>query len=243
MKKILCLALVLVMVFAFVGCKKDPTVPDESTVVQPGEEVSPETDVVESEEPGEDLDKEPGDTTESGKPVEESGETTDPEVPGEIPEKEKPTDAISGSSESILQSVISDANGILGEENGMGMSFDSEVTEDTAQNSLGISSEQFSQYVTEAYVSTAAISAHAHQVAVVKCKDAAAALEVKKLVASGFDSGKWICVYPEQSFAVESGSYVLMAATRNDVAAALKSSFSALAGGKVGTVNVFYTFQ
>ena len=157
--------------------------------------------------------------------------------PGETP----PVDTLSGGAEHVLKGVLSGANNLLGQENALRMSFESQITDVDSENSLGLTADEFSLYAEEAYVSTAAIMTHAHQIAIVKCKDASSAAEVKKLIASGFNTEKWICVFPEQCFVVESGSYVLMAATYTDSAEAIKESFSTLANGNVGSMNVFYT--
>jgi len=121
------------------------------------------------------------------------------------------------------------------------MSFDSEVTAENAQNALGLTEAQFGEYVDSAYESAAAITTFAQSTAVVKCKSAAAAAEVKKLVAAGFDSKKWICVFPEQSVVVESGSYVLLAVGKAQATDALVGAFKSISGGNIGSPNVFFT--
>lgn len=114
------------------------------------------------------------------------------------------------------------------------------ISADNAQYYLGLSSEQFSQYVESAAVKEAAINAQAHLLAVIKCADADAAAELKTLVAENFDPLRWICVIPEQCFVVEADNYLLLAATYADVATALQNAFADAAGSSMGAVEVFY---
>lgn len=153
----------------------------------------------------------------------------------QTPEPQAPAETISGSAQDVLSTLLESSGADFG------MTFEDPVTADSAQGNLGLSASDFNSYVEEAYVSTGAVTTNAHLVAIIKCKDAAAATQVKSLVESGFDSGRWICVAPEQSFVVEAGSYVLLAATGNDGAAKLKSAFSTMGGSAAGTVNQFYS--
>ena len=148
-------------------------------------------------------------------------------------------DSLQGTVSEILASVISKADSMLDGENKMPFSFASPVTEENVQGMLGLSSSQMSSYVSEAYVSVAAIGTFAHQVALIKCNDKAVAVTVKSAVASGFDSTKWICVFPEQSFVIDAGSYVLLVATTNLRAEKLREAFITMAG-KTGSVNIFF---
>ena len=121
------------------------------------------------------------------------------------------------------------------------MMFEDAITAETAQGMLGLTPEQFEKYVSEAAASTAAISTFAIQISLVKCNDFTAATEVKSLIAKGYDSGKWICVFPEQSMTVESGSYVLLAVGPADTVDAILKSFTDAAAGNVGSPDVFFT--
>jgi len=123
----------------------------------------------------------------------------------------------------------------------MPMSFTQEVSSDVCQNTLGLSPDDFNKYVVSAYVSTAAISTFAHEIALIQTKDANSAAQVKKLISGdgGFDSTQWICVYPDESTVVSSGSYVLLAVSRADVVTAALNAFKAEAG-TVSDTNVFY---
>jgi hypothetical protein len=150
-------------------------------------------------------------------------------------------DTLSGDLSDILTSVLNGANELLDEQTQLGKSFEDVVTAENCQGMLGLSAEEFEQSVAEAYVSTAAVITSAHEVALIKCKDFESASLVKKQVAAGFDSNKWICVTPDQSFVIDSGSYVLLAATTNAHAEAIKQSFETVAGSNVGDADVFYT--
>ena len=150
-------------------------------------------------------------------------------------------DTLTGSTEDILNSVVDGANKLLPEDSQLAAAFTDAVTADSAQNALGLSPDDFTKYVSEAYVSTAAIMTFAHQVALMKCKDFSSAAQVKSLVAAGFDSNKWICVWPDKSFVADSGSYVLLVASTSAGADALLESFKTLANNNVGEVNTFFT--
>ena len=122
-----------------------------------------------------------------------------------------------------------------------GVGFDSEVTAETAQGTLGLTAVLFEQYVDSAYESAAAISSIAQSNVLVKCKDATAAAEVKRLIAGTFDSTKWICVFPEQCVVVESGSYVLLAVGTKENTDALVVALKTLSENNTGTPDVFYS--
>ena len=146
---------------------------------------------------------------------------------------------LTGSAQEVLTQVKDTADATLTGTDKLPMTIDDPVTADTAENMLGLTTDQFSQYVEEAYSSMAAIATFAQQFTVVKCKDAASAAQVKDLIAKGFNSGKWICVSPEESLVVDSGSYVLLAVGNKVQTQALASAFAGLAGS-TGTVNTFY---
>ena len=148
-------------------------------------------------------------------------------------------DTLTGTPEEILA--------LLKETVDIGMTFDDEITPEsmvsTPQIALGLTDEQFAQFVESAYEAKAMITTMAQRTAVVKCKDAAAAVQVKELVAEGFDSNQWICVFPDQSVVVESGSYVMLAVGTVETTNALAEAFKTLSGGNTGSPDVFFTFD
>jgi hypothetical protein len=150
-------------------------------------------------------------------------------------------DTLTGTPEEILAQLKEDPKVELG------MTFDEAVKPDggitNPQNALGLTDEQFAQYVEAAFEAKAAIMTHAQSTSVIKCKSAADAADVKKLIAAGFDSNKWICVFPEQSVVVESGSYLLLAVGEAEATNALVEAFKTLSGGNIGTPDVFFTFD
>jgi hypothetical protein len=151
--------------------------------------------------------------------------------------------ALAGELPDILSALMEKANGILDEGNRFGMTLNDQVTAETCQGKLGLSPEQFGMYVSDAYASTAAISAFAHEVAIIRCKDAAAAAEVKKLAAEGFDPMQWVCVAPDRCYVVDSGEYVLLVATVDPGAGAIEQAFAEMAasgGGTAGEAVVFF---
>jgi len=148
-------------------------------------------------------------------------------------------DTITGTPEDVLAQLKETVD--------LGMTFDDEITPDSAvsnpQTALGLTDAQFAQYVESAFEAKAMILTAAQRTAVVKCKDAAAAAQVKKLIAEGFDSNQWICVFPKQSVVVESGSYVLLAVGQVDTTDALVEAFKTISGGNTGSPDVFFTFD
>lgn len=126
----------------------------------------------------------------------------------------------------------------------MPASYISEVTAETSLYAIGLSQSDFDEYVSSASVSTALIGSFAHEISLIQAKDAVAAAAIKKLVAAdgGYDSRKWICVFPEVSCVIESGSYVLLAASRADVVDAVVGAFTD-AAGSVGERDVFFTSE
>lgn len=149
-------------------------------------------------------------------------------------------DTLTGTTADIIGQVVADANAALGEANAMPPVLTDPVTAENAGGLLGLSEETFVTDVAEATVSTGALMTNAFEVALVKCTDAKDAVEVKAQIAGGFDSGKWICVAPEQSLTVSSGSYVLLAVGRAAETEALAEAFKAAAGGSVSETDVFY---
>jgi hypothetical protein len=113
-----------------------------------------------------------------------------------------------------------------------------------SQNTIGLSESDFNKYVAAAAQSLAAIGTFAHQIIVIQGVDDKAAGQIKSLVSGdgGYDPKKWVCVYPEKAVAVESGSYVLLVAAKNDVADAAVEIFRETAGS-IGEANVFWNFS
>ena len=106
------------------------------------------------------------------------------------------------------------------------------VVGDQSQYLIGLSEADFNRLVESAYSSQAAIATFAHQIIMIQAKDAAAAAEVKNLVSGkdGYDAMKWICVIPDSAVAIDSGVYVLIIASRNEVVDPVVEAFIAVAG-------------
>ena len=118
-----------------------------------------------------------------------------------------------------------------------------EVIADQSQNTIGLSEADFGRLVSSAWYNLAAIGTFAHQIIMIRANDAAAAAEVKRLVSgeNGYDAKKWICVFPDKAAAVDSGEYVLLVASYNEVVDAVLETFEA-AAGNVGDVITFWEF-
>ena len=146
---------------------------------------------------------------------------------------------LKGTPAEILPTVLEKATNALPEDNKLPMSFESDITRENCQG-IGLKPEEFDKYVSKATASTGAIMTSAHEIVLLQAKNAASAAEVKKLIAAGFDSWKWICVAPEKSCVIESGNYVLLAVGRTAAVDAVIAAFEE-AAGTVGDVNVFFT--
>ena len=159
-----------------------------------------------------------------------------------------PVSNLSGGPVELLDELVEDITAIV-ESTGefMYMCITTEVSAEISQYSAGLSEADFNKYAVSAASSMAAIGAQAHQIVLIRAKDAASAAEVKKLVTlppsldgtGGYDPQKWICVWPEQAAAVESGDYVLLIASRKDVVEAGIGAFKDMAG-IVGEVDIFF---
>ena len=115
------------------------------------------------------------------------------------------------------------------------------VTGDLSQNAIGLSEADFDRLVSTAYYSQAAIATFAHQIIMIQAKDAAAAAEIKALVSgkNGYDAMKWVCVIPQSAVVIESGEYVMIVASRNEVVGATLGAFEAAAGNTGDALTFF----
>jgi len=118
-----------------------------------------------------------------------------------------------------------------------------DVTSDLAHNTLGLTTDEFDRLVVSAANSLAAIGTFAHQIVLIEANDVRAAGEVKRIISSngGYDPQKWVCVWPERCVVVDSGDYVLLVASYNEVVDAAIAIFKDMAG-TVGTVVTFWEF-
>jgi len=148
--------------------------------------------------------------------------------------------ALTGSTADILQQTMDDANAALSEADALPAAFTDPTTSENAPGMLGLTPDDFVSYTVEATSATGALITFAFQVSVVECKSDSDAVLVSDLIASSFDSGKWICVFPEQSLTMVSGAYVLLAVGHAVQTDALAASFRDLAGGVASEANVFY---
>ncbi|MDR2502038.1 MAG: hypothetical protein LBC78_02170 [Oscillospiraceae bacterium] len=142
-------------------------------------------------------------------------------------------------SDTLLAQLVEEMNNYLGDASGP-LLLDP-VTADTAQNMLGLTAEQFSQYVTDASAASGALNTMPDEFALIRCNDADAAQAVKQLVRNGFDPGKWICVRPELAFVIESDSYVLLACSGLQNCIAVQNAFNSIFGEvNLGQIDVFF---
>jgi len=166
-------------------------------------------------------------------PIETLAPATPSPTPEATPETTPAQDGLFGGTMDILAALNRSANIDF-------MTFDEQISAETCQSYLGLTPEQLGEYAEDAYVSVAAMNVSAHLTALVKCKDAASAAEVKSLVAKGFDSGRWVCVRPDLCLVVDAGNYVLLIASYAEPASVLRDAFLVLAGDAAGEPDVFY---
>jgi hypothetical protein len=115
------------------------------------------------------------------------------------------------------------------------------VTADSAQNDVGLSAEQWSQYAREGMLAMAMLNSQAESYALVECVDADAARAAAEAIATGFNSEKWVCVWPQRSVVLPAGNFVLLAAGRGEVVQAYLDAFCALTGANAEDANTFFT--
>ena len=148
-------------------------------------------------------------------------------------------DEINESTDRIMQRVVDIAMMELGTDELPPLVMDP-ITVDNAPYMLGLLKDDFVAYALEATVVQSQLSAHAFQIALVRCKDIESAKIIVDQIVSNFDSGKWLEVMPEQSLTVVSGSYVLLAVGTKVQTEAFVSAFKAATDATVNAPNVFY---
>ena len=148
---------------------------------------------------------------------------------------------LSGTAEEVLQQLL-DAIAAAGVETPMALPPLAPLP-DMVQYDIGLSEADYNRLVETAASSVAAIGTFAHQIIIIQAKSPAMASEVKTLVSGdgGYDAQKLICVFPDIVITVESGNYVLIAASSNEIVGAALDAFKA-AAGTVGTVVTFWDF-
>ena len=151
------------------------------------------------------------------------------------------SDTLNGTTAELLPKLLEKAQSHLAAGQELPMGFTEAVTTDNCELYLGLTAKQFTQYVDDATIIQAAISTIPHQVVLVKCLSGADAEQVARLISAGYNSERLICVFPEQSFVQQSGSYVLMVSSSTVNSEALQAGFSELADGNVGEPQVFFT--
>jgi len=149
-------------------------------------------------------------------------------------------DTLSGAAADILQGIMDEAGKALGEADAMPATLTDPITAENAPGMLGLTPDDFVSFVEDAAGAIGALNVMAFQVVIARCADAQDAELVNGMIQAGYDSGKWICVFPEQSLTMVSGSYVLLAVGRVAETDALADAFKAAAGGNADGPYIFY---
>ena len=149
-------------------------------------------------------------------------------------------DTLTGATADILASLLEETKKTLDRDK-LPETFVDPTTAENSPGMLGLSPDDFVSFVSEATSATGMLMTHAFQVSVVKCGDAHDAEMIEGMIRSGYDSGKWICVYPEQSLTMVSGSYILLAVGWKDTTDVLAENFKKAADGNVKGPNIFYS--
>jgi len=150
-------------------------------------------------------------------------------------------DTLSGAAADILQEVMDAAGKALGEADAMPATLTDPITAENAPGMIGLTPDDFVSFVEDAAGAIGALNVMAFQAVVLKCANLQDAELVNGMILVGYDSGKWICVFPEQSLTMVSGSYLLLAVGRMAETDALAEAFTAAAGGNADGPFVFYT--
>lgn len=147
---------------------------------------------------------------------------------------------LEGSLADVLKSIDVSASSKLSGDNTIPETFQEEITGDKSPLLLGVSSKQLDTYAEES-VSSQTMFGFGYMSALVKCKDAASARELKKLIADNFKAEEiWVCVIPEECFVVEYEQYVLLGVAPAETCTALREAFSEAAGGSIGEADRFF---
>ncbi|MDR1737131.1 MAG: hypothetical protein LBR85_09740 [Oscillospiraceae bacterium] len=156
-----------------------------------------------------------------------------------------PETKLTGTADAVLTALLEDVNAKI---SSPVMALP--VPDITAENSLygiGLTGDDFTNYVTSVSASKGALNTNAHEVIVLECKDAKAASSAKAILVEppvnegddGYNPKKWICVMPDEGFAVESGNYLLIVVSNKEFCEAAKTAFQTEAG-TIGDINVFW---
>ena len=151
------------------------------------------------------------------------------------------TDTLTIATADLAQQLLDTAKNSINNKDAIPETFVDPITSENSPGMLGMTPDDFVSFVDEATSATGMLMTQAFQVAVVKCKDIQDAELVDGMIRNGFDSGKWICVFPEQSLTMVSGSYVLLAVGSLTATDALAEAFGEAAGGNVKGPNIFYS--
>jgi len=155
-------------------------------------------------------------------------------------EQQNDKDTLSGATDKLLQRVVDEAKTNLSGSDAMPPAAMESITSENAPVLLGLIPDDFVSFVEEATVVQSMTNPPAFQVALVKCNDSDSASIINDQIKNGFDSGKWVSFYPEQSLTVVSGSYVLLAVGTEKQTAALAEAFISIAGDNASAPNIFY---
>jgi len=249
-KKFISIIIIVTLICSLVACdarkdEGDSDSPSSSDSQNPGGSIdtpSQGNTTSPSDTPSQSNDPSPGNTASPDvtPPPSESTSPSESPSPDDIPSTGGGGESgLSGTPEEVLSMIIEGLNDAAVE---MPMSIPPmAVTAETSQYTIGLSEADFERYVAAAAHSMAAIGTFAHQIIIIQGVDDNAAGQIKKLVsgADGYDSQKWICVFPQKSIAVDAGPYVLLVASYSEVA---DTAIEILknAAGSIGEVITFW---
>ena len=139
----------------------------------------------------------------------------------------EPVNTIEGAPLELLGGLVTDANIEIMCEN-------AELSAENVEWLLGLSADDYTANVANGAISMAMMSAQAHMVALLECKDFETAKAVKEKLHTQFDIRRWVCVIPEMCYVIDSGKYVFFVASGMEYGEALLNGFKALAQDNVG---------
>lgn len=245
MKKICLIISFIICLLCFVGCKNkqedvyNPDIPDNPNQEQSGEQI-----------PGdENLPVSSGESSEN-QDVDKSGENT-PNLPDEKEDNnsentntgsnedkndEKDNDIIENPDNTNAISSISDAMTNIVKKAGaeVRMPMQEAITAESSSGFIGLSTEDFNAYVEDSVLYESMISPAYQSICMIKVNDSSKVESLKKSILDNCNPRKWVCTGADKAVVVNSGNYIMLAMSTEDLCDKLVTAFSEEIGGNLG---------
>lgn len=244
MKKICLVLSFIVCLLCFVGCKNNeqdvinPDVPDNTNQEQSGEVLPNEDEIINpgEEKPDENL---PGENTPD---ITTPDDENKPDVPDNGNNEEKPSNGnevdkpnedennneTASSVSDIMTKIVTKAGAEVR------MPMQDVIPSDVCDGFIGLSPEDFNKYVTESVVYESMISPANQSLCIIKVNDSSKINDLKKTILNNCNPTKWICTGAAKAVVVDSGDYILLAMSSEDLCTKLVNAFGEETGAKLG---------